>query len=283
MALVETVEDFRIRGFSYAGLYLEDPELIDGLRLSKILSFQKDIRNEVPKVTVQAANRVRELLPEDKQLSLEDAYLMASIHEKDRGRADPGTACGFFHATYFYTPFPQEREAREIYAPPTRLIQHLATQPETEEILAFAKRTMRRLVTFYNTELQRMNTYYTKVCGRGYHQENLSEEEKERLAEQIKLDLRGYNGEFLRSGKPLASYPSNDFHHDMEHVGHAWIRPLYGTHLEEPSQIIGLARIRGDTVFAKKLSRLFREIVTENPLEYFDLPYMKTVLEQSLE
>ena len=277
MALVETLADLRTRGFSYAALYFENPELVEGLRLDDILALQKDIQAKVPKVTVQAANHVRELLPKDGPLSLEDAYLIASIHGKNRGRADADKACGFFHATYFFTPFPQEREAGEFYASPARLIQHLATQQETEENVAFAERVMGRLLTFYNTELQRMHNYNTKIL-RG----QLSDEEKAKLATEAQLDLRGYNGEFLRDGKQLEPYPSNNFHHDMQHVAHAWIRPLYGTHLEDPVDIVGLARIYGDTDFAKKLSQLFRDIVKENPLKYFDPPFMKNVLEQPL-
>ena len=277
MILAEEVKDLRTRGFSYAGLYLENPELVDGLSLDDILALQKNIRDEVPKITVQAANRFRELLSEDKPVSLEDAYLMASVHEKNRTRPYPGKACGFFHATYFFTPFPEKREAGEIYARPAGLIQHLASQPETEETLVFAEMIMKRLVTFYNTELQRMHNYDTILRGQ------LTDEEKAKLAIEAQLDLRGYNGEFLRSGKQLASYPSHDFDHDMQHSAHSWIRPLYGTHLEEPSKIVGLARIYKDTPFAKRLSQLFREIVKENPLEYFDPPYMRTVLEQSLE
>lgn len=278
MTLLKTIADLRTRGFSYAALYFENPELVDGLRLDDILALQKDIPAEVPKVTVQAANHIRELLPEDKPLSLEDAYLIASIHAKNiRGRADAGKACSFFHATYFYTPFPQERDAGEFYVLPARLIQHLATQPETKETLTFAERAMRRLVIFYNTELQRMHNYNTTIL-RG----QLSDEEKAKLATEAQLDLRGYSGEFLRGGKQLESYPSNNFHHDMQHVAHAWIRPLYGTHLEDPADIVSLARIYKDTDFAKRLSQLFRDIVKENPLAYFDPPFMKNVLEQPL-
>jgi len=160
---------------------------------------------------------------------------------------------------------------------PAELIKYFATQPETEENVVFAEQVMRRLVTFYNTELQRMHNYNSKIL-RG----QLSDEEKEKLATKAQLDLRGYNGEFLRNGKQLEPYPSNNFHHDMQHVAHAWIRPLYGTHLEDTADIVGLARIYKDTDFAKRLSQLFRNIVKENPLEYFDPPFMKNVLEQPL-
>ena len=166
----------------------------------------------------------------------------------------------------------------KCFALPTRLIQHLATQPETEENVAFAEQIMRRLVTFYNTELQRMHNYNTKIL-RG----QLSDEEKAELATKVQLDLRGYNSEFLRSGKQLQPYPSDNFHDDMQHAGHAWIRPLYGTHLEDPADIVGLARIYKDTNFAKKLSQLFRDVVTENPLEYFDPTYTRTILKQPIE
>lgn len=310
MVVEDTVKQFQERGFSYAGLYLDNPELVEGLRLNDILALQfvayhgnppqdtfafvdrKIHPKEVPSITVKAANRIRELLPEDKPVSLEDAYLITTVNEKNKERtergenlhpwankkyADPGTACGFFHATYFFTPFPHERESGEFYSLPARLIQHLATQPETEENVAFAEQIMRRLVTFYNTELQRMHNYNTKIL-RG----QLSDEEKAELAKKAQLDLREYSGEFLRDGVQPKSYPSNNFHHDMQHSAHAWIRPLYGTHLEGPDKIVHLARIREDTDFARKLSQMFRDIVKENPLEYFDPPFMKNVLEQSL-
>ncbi len=321
MTLVDAVDDLRTRGFSYAALYLQDPEIAEGLRLNDILALRRffiaDFYKEhsgdktfpfagreidaqkVPSIIVQAANFVRRLLPKDKPLSLEDGYLITAIHYKNREKTtirrekpplgnfqnvynekyfDPGTASGFFHSVYFFTPFPEDLPPEKFYEFPTRLVRYIATQEETEENTAFAEQVMRRLVTFCNTELKRIQYYYTQTS-RG----QLSEEEKAKLAERIKLDLRGYNGEFLRDGKQPQPYPSEDFHHDMEYVGDKWTRSQCVGDLERSYSVVDLARIEEDTDFAKKLSQLFRDIVKENPLEYFDPPYTKNDLEQLLE
>ena len=314
MNINEEVAEFKLRRFPYAALYLENPEVIDGFRLNDILALNylndrlnwdtftfmgKEIEyKDVPLITVKSANRVRELLPEDKPVSLEDAYLITAI-AKDKTRitrvenplklglvnekyVNPGIACGFFHATYFFTPFLQERKVGEFYATPTRLIQHIAKQEETDENLRFAERIMGRLVKFYNTELRRVHEYYEHIMEK-VGRKQMNEEEKIALGRKIGIDLKGYNGEFLRDDVKPEPYPSKNFHYAIQYAGNEWMRPLYGTHLEEtPEEILGLARIC-NTSFAKILAQRFREIVKEDPLEYFDPPYTKKFLEEKLE
>ena len=316
------VEKLKENGFDKAAIYLENPELVDTLRLNDILALNelvlrgglaekfvfngKEIApDSIPSLTAQAINKLRELIPNTaKPLTLEDAFLIVATYEQhqapnerisspnarsasvNKKYLDPGIACGLFHATYFYGSFPETRKPSDIYAPPVAFIEKvLSAEQETEENLAFADNIMNRLVQYYNTELRRQYYYYNVLFPRGGTQthEDLSEEEKVKIASEVGINLKAYNGTLNKRGNDNPrNFPTQEFRYDMEYALHAFTRPLHGTHMENPEDIIGLARMKSST-FAKKLSERFREIARENPPQYFDPPYTKDWLTEPLD
>ena len=316
------VEKLKENGFDKAAIYLENPELVDTLRLNDILALnelllrggvtekmlfngKKIDPNSIPSLTARAINKLRELIPKTaKPLTLEDAFLIVTTYEQhqapnerisspnvrtvsvNKKYLDPGMACGLFHATYFYAPFPEDRKPGDIYAPPVAFIKKvLSAEQETEENFAFADNIMNRLVQYYNTELRRQHYYYNVLFPRGGTQthEDLNEDEKAKIASEVGIDLKGYNGTLSkRKDDNPRNFPAPEFKYDMEYALHAFIRPLYGTHMENPEDIIGLARMKA-TPFSKKLSERFREIARENPPQYFDPPYTKDWLTEPLD
>ena len=181
MTIVTEVDALRSRGFQYAALFLEDPVLVDGFTLKDIVALHEYAwghekpgkrfqfmgrtieKDKVTSITVQAANRVRELISEDKPLSLEDAYFILTIKDKEKEKitrvenskfrpvfnekfGQGGHSCGFFHAVYFYTPFPNSRSASDFYSLPTLLINNIAAQPFEKAITGRCLRTKRLFV-----------------------------------------------------------------------------------------------------------------------------------------
>lgn len=315
------VKKLKENGFEKASIYLENPELVDQLRLNDILALNEillrgGIRdkflfnggeidpNAISSLTVQATNKLRELLPDpEKPLTLEDAFLIVATHTQrqtpneritspnprmasvNKQYLDPGMACGFFHTAYFFSPFPEHRKPGDIYASPVAFIEKvLSTEQETPENVNFAERIMKRLMQFYNTELRRQHYYYNVLFPRGRAiAENLDGDEKAKIAESVKIDLKGYNGQLLKKGDGKArDFPSQGFRYDIEQALHAFVRPLYGTHTEGPEQVMSLARMK-NTPLAKILAEKFREIARENPPQYFDPPYTQDWLTQPLD
>ncbi|MFA6486420.1 MAG: hypothetical protein WCT40_03570 [Candidatus Magasanikbacteria bacterium] len=289
-------------------LALNELSLRSGLT-EKILFNGKEIDPDlIPSLTTQAINKLRELIPNaEKPLTLEDAFLIVSTFQQhqsvnqritspnerstsiNKKYLDPGIACGLFHAAYFYAPFPEHRKPGDIYAPPVAFIEKvISTEPETEENIQFSNQIMTRLLQYYNTELRRKHHYYNYISMQGKASwstaklKDVEKQDKVKIADEIKIDLKGYDGKLSgRNTNKSRNFPASEYDSDMEQALHAFIRPLRGTHMEGPEEILSLA-VMDDTPFAKKLAEKFREIAQKNPPQYFDPPYTKNWLTQPL-
>ncbi len=295
------IEKLKMEGFHRAALYLENPELVDGLTLNDILVLNDHLKRgrhdreksingrlikpeQIPSITVATINRIREVLPNpDQSLSLEDAFLIEDIYRRSCFSGQErlvyaSIACGLFHAAYFFSPFPADREPYFVYATPAALIREvLSKEQENPENFAWAETIMKKIINYINTEFAREYIYYSILYPRSdawYQTKNLNKQEKQRLAKFAGINLKGYSGAIHASGGRQGRYPGRAFCSSLEQALDPFIRPIMGSHMEGLKDFHLLARMK-QTPYAEKLAETFRALARDNPPHNTDILLLK--------